>query len=134
MFPHVITIYRHSVENGADKYRRQTVRDVYWYGRRGVTISGKGLQAANFVTVVSSPEQAAAFGTSWNVILGDRLIRGEGSDDSADSENPHPALVLFCGPVRPVSGLFFHGTAGLEHRCPDSVSRDCRILGGQRRL
>lgn len=80
MFPHVITIYRHSVENGADKYRRQTVRDVYWYGRRGVTISGKGLQAANFVTVVSSPEQAAAFGTSWNVILGDRLIRGEGSD------------------------------------------------------
>lgn len=86
MFPHTITIYRHSVENNADVYRLQTVSGVYWYGSDTVTVSGNGIQAAHPVTVVSSPDLAATFGTDWDVKPGDRIVRGTGIEISSWKE------------------------------------------------
>lgn len=80
MFPHTITIYRHSVENGADVITRQIVKGVYWYGGTGITTSGKGTAEDNTATVITSPETANQYGAGWDVKPNDRIMKGEHPD------------------------------------------------------
>lgn len=93
MFPHTITIYRHTVRNHADAYDRQTVRGVYWFGGNAVTVSGKGLEASHPVTVITSPETAAEFPNVWDCRPGDRIIRGSGGAISSWKDLPAAVTV-----------------------------------------
>lgn len=80
MFPHTITIYRHSVENGQDVIKRQVVEGFYWYGSQGISASNKGGSEEDSVTIVSSPERAQDYGTAWTIKPKDRVIKGEGAE------------------------------------------------------
>ena len=74
MFPHTITIYSHRVETGKDVYARTTVDGVYVYGASGVTNAERGEAADSTITIVSSPERAADYGTAWQVKPNDRIV------------------------------------------------------------
>lgn len=80
MFPHVITVYRHSVADGKDTYQRQTIGGVYCYGSDGIAGSGKGAAEDSSMTVITSQTTANAFGTEWDVRKGDRIVKGEGKE------------------------------------------------------
>lgn len=86
MFPHSITIYHHSIQNGTDAYTKDIVRGVYWYGRHSVHPSGRGSSGGDAVTIITSMATAATRGTAWNVEVGDRVILGEGGDITALSQ------------------------------------------------
>lgn len=83
MFPHTITIYRHSVADGKDIYLRQIVRGVYCYGSEGIAGSGKGTAEASSMTVITSQTIASVYGTEWDVRKGDRFVKGEGAEISS---------------------------------------------------
>lgn len=76
MFPHIITIYRHSVVNGADTYRMIILNGCYWYGESSIAGSGKGTERTDGCTVVFSPELTAKYGLTWDVRPGDRIVKG----------------------------------------------------------
>ena len=80
MFPHDITIYRHSIVDGADVISRQVVTGVYWYGSVGVDAAGKGTASSDTVTVITSPETTAAYGDAWIVQPKDRIVEGVGPE------------------------------------------------------
>ena len=76
MFPHTITIYHHSVVNGADVYDMTVLSGCYWMRTASRTGTGKGAEKTDSYTIVLSPEQTAKYGTVWNVYPGDRVVRG----------------------------------------------------------
>lgn len=86
MFPHTITIYRHSVVDGKDVYHRQMLGGVYCYGSEGIAGSGKGTAEDSSMIVITSQTTAAAFGVEWDVRKGDRIIKGEGKEISSLKE------------------------------------------------
>lgn len=77
MFPHTITIYRHSVVDGTDVITRQIVKGVYWYGGTGISQNGKGATEESAVTVITSPETTVMYGSGWSVEPKDRILQGE---------------------------------------------------------
>lgn len=77
MFPHTITIYRHSIENGADVITRQIVTGVYWYGGTGITASGKGTTEESSAVIIASPETTAQYKSGWTIEPKDRILKGE---------------------------------------------------------
>lgn len=93
MFPHTITIYRHSIENGADKITRQIVTGVYWYGGEGVTASGKGTVEDNSATIITSPETTAQYKGGWTIEPKDRILKGEGPEITGLKEIPAALIV-----------------------------------------
>ena len=80
MFPHTITIFHHSVVNGADVYSRTEVSGWYWNHKAGQAGSGKGTERTDSYTVVASPETTALYGDSWSVKVGDRVVKGSAPD------------------------------------------------------
>ena len=80
MFPHDITIYRHSVVDGTDVISRQVVTGVYLYGSVGVDASGKGAASSDTVTVITSQETTAAYGSTWTVQPKDIIVEGVGPE------------------------------------------------------
>ena len=88
MFPHTITIYRHSIENGSDVIERQIVKGVYWYGGEGITAAGKGTAEENSATIISSPETTAQYGSSWTISPKDRILKGEHPEITALRDIP----------------------------------------------
>ena len=94
MFPHTITIYRHSVEQGADKITRQIVKGVYWYGGEGITTSGKGTTESNSATIISSPEAAGQYKSSWDIKPKDRILKGECPEINSLKEIPAALTVI----------------------------------------
>lgn len=76
MFPHTITIYHHSVVNGADVYNMTTLSGCYWVRTASMAGAGKGAERTDSYTIVLSPEQTAKYGTVWNVYPGDRVVKG----------------------------------------------------------
>lgn len=80
MFPHTVTFYHHSVEHNTDVYTKTAVSGVYFYGTKTLAASGKGTESVDNMTVITSPETAAGFGSEWNVFKGDRMIKGEGAE------------------------------------------------------
>ena len=88
MFPHTITIYRHSIENGADVYSRQVVKGVYWYGGQGISQNGKGATEETPVTVITSPETANQYGSGWTIEPKDRIMKGDHPDITSFRDIP----------------------------------------------
>ena len=80
MFPHTITIYHHSVVDGADVYSRTEVSGCYWNRKAGQTGSGKGTEKTDSYMVVASPETTALYGDTWSVNTGDRVVKGSAPD------------------------------------------------------
>lgn len=80
MFPHTITIYRHTEANGSDVITKQVISGFYWYGGNGITVGNKGATEEDSVTIVSSPERARDYGTVWTVQPRDRIVKGIGAD------------------------------------------------------
>ena len=80
MFPHTITIFHHSVVNGADVYSRTEVAGWYWNRKAGQAGSGKGTEKSDSYMVVASPETTALYGDSWSVNTGDRVVKGSAPD------------------------------------------------------
>ena len=78
MFPHTITIYRHEIIDGEDTVSLQIVTGVYIFGGAGIAASGNGTVKSNAVTIITSPETTAGFGTKWTVQPDDRIVEGEG--------------------------------------------------------
>ena len=76
MFPHTITIYHHSVVNGADVYTQTALRGCYWMRNASRGGAGKGTEKTDSYTVILSPEQTAKYGSVWKVFPGDRVIKG----------------------------------------------------------
>lgn len=80
MFPHTITIYHHSVVEGADKYSRVVVPGWHWNHKAAQSGMGKGTERADSFTAIASPEATALYGDSWSVKVGDRVVKGSGPD------------------------------------------------------
>ena len=80
MFPHTITIYRHSISAGRDVITKQVISGFYWYGSQGIAQSGKGAAESDTVTIIASPETTADHGRTWDIKQGDRVVKGEGPD------------------------------------------------------
>lgn len=86
MFPDTITIYRHSIINGADIYDKEILSGFYWYGKTIQNTANKGTESVSEITVVSGPEMAKAFGEKWTTQIGDIIIKGKGNDISSLKE------------------------------------------------
>ena len=76
MFPHTITIFHHSIENGADVYTKTVLMGCYWMRNASMSGVGKGAEKTDSYTVILSPEQTAKYGSVWKVYPGDRVIKG----------------------------------------------------------
>lgn len=76
MFPHTVTVYHHEVSGGADVYSRYVVPGVYWYGGSGIAAADRGIQSSGTVTVITSPDRARDFDKKWNVLPGDKIVKG----------------------------------------------------------
>ena len=93
MFPHTVTIYRHSVENGADVITRQHIKGVYWFGGSGITSTGKGMTEESSATIITSPETAGHYGSDWTVKPKDRILKGEHPEIKSLKEIPEALTV-----------------------------------------
>lgn len=76
MFPHTITIFHHSIVNGADVYNMTVLSGCYWMHTASRAGAGKGSEKTDSYTIILSPEQTAKYGTVWNVYPGDRVVVG----------------------------------------------------------
>jgi hypothetical protein len=83
MFPHTITIYHHSVVNGADVYSRTEVPGWYWMHTASGTGAGKGTEKTDTYKAVASQLTTSLYGDSWSVKVGDRVVKGPGPDITA---------------------------------------------------
>lgn len=80
MFPHTITIYRHFVENGADVYDKKEVPGWYWTKIASNTGAGKGTEKTDTYKAVASQLTTSNYGVTWDVYVGDRVVKGSGPD------------------------------------------------------
>jgi hypothetical protein len=80
MFPHTITIFHHSVVDGADVYNRTELNGCYWNRKASVSGSGKGAEKTDSYMVVVNPELTALYGVTWSVNTGDRAVKGSAPD------------------------------------------------------
>lgn len=80
MFPHTITIYHHSIVNGADVYTMTVLSGCYWMHSASRSGAGKGTEETDSYTIILSPEQTAKYGSAWKVYPGDRVIKGFGNE------------------------------------------------------
>ena len=76
MFPHTITIFHHSIVNGADVYDQTVLSGCYWMHTVSRAGTGKGTEKTDSYTIILSPEQTAKYGTVWKVYPGDRVVFG----------------------------------------------------------
>lgn len=79
MFPHSITIYKHSVIDGEDAYFMQCLDGFYWQERNSRSNKDKGAEATSEIIVVSSSQNAQNFNDKWNIDIGDIIIKGKGN-------------------------------------------------------
>lgn len=94
MFPHTITIYHHFVENGADVYSKKELPGCYWSRKASQAGSGKGTERTDSYTIVVSPEQTANYWLTWDVYVGDRVIKGSGPDITSWKELTGDVMVV----------------------------------------
>ena len=80
MFPHTITIFHHSIEDGVDVYTRTEVPGWYWMHTAANTGAGKGTEKADTYKAISSQLTATNYGYSWDVKVGDRVVKGSAPD------------------------------------------------------
>ena len=80
MFPHTITIYHHFVEDGADVYNKKVVPGWYWMHTASNTGSGKGTEKTDTYKAVASQLTTSQYGLTWDVYVGDRVVKGSAPD------------------------------------------------------
>ena len=80
MFPHTITIYHHFVENGVDVYDRKEVPGWYWMQTKGQTGAGNGTERNDGYKLVASQLTTSNYGVTWDVYVGDRIVKGSSPD------------------------------------------------------
>lgn len=79
MFPHTITIYRHTVgSNDADVYTRTVISGVYIDDSIGVRGDNRGDVRSDGVSVITNQGLAESYGSAWDAAPGDRIMRGTG--------------------------------------------------------
>lgn len=93
MFPHTITIYRHSTENGTDVYTKQVLDGFYAVVNKSLTTDQKGVEHNKPSVIISSPEKAQKYGTEWTVQGKDKIIIGEGADITSFMDIPEAITV-----------------------------------------
>lgn len=80
MFPHTITIYRHTVgSNNEDVYTRTVITGVYIDDSVGIRGDNVGAVRTDGVSVITNQGLAENLGKTWSVQPGDRVMRGTGS-------------------------------------------------------
>lgn len=80
MFPHTITIYHHFVDNGADVYAKKELPGWYWMHTASVAGVGKGTEKTDAYKAVASQATTALYGDTWDVYVGDRVVKGSAPD------------------------------------------------------
>ena len=80
MFPHTLTIYHHFVENGADVYNKTEVPGWYWMHTASSMEAGKGAERTDTYKAVSSQLTTSNYGVTWDVYVGDRVVKGSAPD------------------------------------------------------
>ena len=80
MFPHTITIYHHTVDDGVDIYTKNEVPGWYWMQTISTVGAGKGAERSNTYKLVASPLTTSQYGVYWDVYVGDRVVKGFGPD------------------------------------------------------
>ena len=80
MFPHTITIYHHFIENGADVYDKKEVPGWYWMQTKSNTGVGKGTERSDTYKVVASRLTTSHYRDTWDVYVGDRIVKGSAPD------------------------------------------------------
>ena len=80
MFPHTITIYHHFIEDGVDVYSRKEVPGWYWMHTASNTGAGKGVERTDSYKLVASPLTTSQYGLTWDVYVGDRIVKGSAPD------------------------------------------------------
>ena len=80
MFPHTITIYHHFVEDGVDVYSKKEIPGWYWMQTKSNIGSGKGAEKTDSYKVVASPLTTSQYGLTWDVYVGDRVVKGSAPD------------------------------------------------------
>lgn len=86
MFPHTITIYHHSVIDGADVYEKKEIPGWYWMHIASSTGSGKGTEKTDSYKLVASQLTTAEYRKTWEVYVGDRVVKGYGPNISSWKE------------------------------------------------
>lgn len=83
MFPHTITIYHHFIEDGVDVYSKKEMPGWYWMHTASNTGSGKGAERTDSYKLVASPLTTSQYGITWDVYIGDRVVKGSAPDISS---------------------------------------------------
>ena len=104
MFPHTITIFHHEIKGDNDIYTRYVVRNVYWYGEKGVAESGKGTEATKSITVITSADTAKTYGKSWSVQARDRIVKGVCPEISSFKELDDKEVITVTGVAENIIG------------------------------
>lgn len=94
MFPHTITIYHHSIENGEDKYDKTVLGGFYFNSAKGVSKDGKGISNDNATTIISNVENAHKYGTEWMIQPNDMVLLGVGNDITSFRELQNAFTVI----------------------------------------
>lgn len=94
MFPHTITIYHHSTENGEDRYSKTVLKGFYWNAGKSLTGADKGAESEKATTIISNPENAHKYGTEWIIHLDDMVLLGEGKDITSFREIENAVTVI----------------------------------------
>lgn len=94
MFPHTITIYRHTTNAGADVYNKQTISGFYTVQNISLTTDQKGVDVSKPTTIISSAENAQKYGKEWTVQAKDRIVIGPGADITSFTDIPNAMTVM----------------------------------------
>lgn len=86
MFPHTITIYHHTVDEGVDIYTKKEVPGWYVMQTIASVPAGKGAERSSSYKMVASPATTSQYGVYWDVYVGDRIVKGSGPDISSWKE------------------------------------------------
>jgi hypothetical protein len=80
MFPHTITIFHHFIEDGVDVYVKKEVPGWYWMQTKSNTAAGKGTERSDTYKIVASQLTTSNYGVTWDVYVGDRVVKGSAPD------------------------------------------------------
>lgn len=80
MFPHTITIFRHSQDLQSDTYIKHVLKGVYWYGNGKITVSGNGVNKQNNINIIVPKEHVDTFKIEWDIKEKDYVVLGEVED------------------------------------------------------
>ena len=94
MFPHTITIYHHFVENGADVYDKKEVPGWYWMKTASNTGAGKGTEKTDTYKAVASQFTTSLYKQTWDVYVGDRVVKGSAPDITSWKELKGDVMVV----------------------------------------